>query len=233
MKPMLLSTSMVQAVLENRKSQTRRIIKIPDGMSGHPFGKAGDENNPLGFMYPCGIKRPQYNLGDIIYLRETWARMCDDTFVYLADYQGITTYDDANGEPIKWKPSIHMPKEAARLFLQITDIWSEKLQDIRYDNGDIWREGIPAVHDRDNEIRHFIYLWDCCYAKPRPVCRKIDGEKVIDFYVSYPWEDIQQTREYRGKPCYVHGNPPVFVYEFERISKEDAENDIQRLPRRI
>lgn len=71
-RPILFNTEMVRSILDGRKTCTRRVIKFPDGMTGHPIGKAGDSSNPLGVMYPGGIKRPPYQPGDILYVRETF-----------------------------------------------------------------------------------------------------------------------------------------------------------------
>ena len=71
-KPILFNTEMVRAILDGRKTCTRRVIELPENMDGVPVGKSGDSSNPLGFMYPGGIKRPPYQPGDILYVRETW-----------------------------------------------------------------------------------------------------------------------------------------------------------------
>lgn len=52
--------------------------------------------------------------------------------------------------------------------------------------------------------------------------RDESGKKVINHYISYPWEDIQETREYRGKPWHIHGNPYVWVVEFRKVHQEDV-----------
>lgn len=130
--PILFSTEMVKAILDGRKTCTRRAIKFPNGMTGRPIGKAGDNSNPLGVMYPGGIKRPPCQPGDILYVRETWCSAYDgEKFFYLADKltnreeRSLLNYDDA-----KWHQSIHMPKEAARIWLKVIDVRIEQLQDI-------------------------------------------------------------------------------------------------------
>lgn len=136
----------------------------------------------------------------------------------------------------KWRPSIHMPREAARIFLRVTDVRVERLQSIT-ELDILEKEGVtvdfpqpkpsyaslayaetrlkPAVR------KAFADLWNACYSKPHPV--KTKG--VITHYESYSWEDIQETRTYRGKPWYVIGNPWVWIIEFERISREEAQHE--------
>ena len=163
-KPILFNTEMVQAILDGRKTCTRRVVKLPKNMSGRPVGKSGD----IGFMYLGGIKRPPYQQGDILYVRETWCRygklddfdhVIDGTekYYYLADGANPTPYncflvqrngyDEYKDTPV-WHPSIHMPKEAARIWLEVTDVRVERLQEC----GEGWcidieKEGIATPQD--------------------------------------------------------------------------------------
>ena len=130
------------------------------------------------------------------------------------------------------RSALFMPKKLARLWLEITGGRVERVQDISAE--DVRAEGI----DPDEELLHcpasiteeewkeqdlkdelsrngFTLLWDSINAKPKPVYARIDGKRQITHYVSYPWEDIQETREYRGKPWKVCGNPYVWVVEFK------------------
>ena len=59
---------------------------------------------------------------------------------------------------------------------------------------------------------------DFINAEPKPQYKTVDGKKVIDHYVSYPWVDIQEIMGYKGKLLYVYGNPWVWVIEFEKIN---------------
>lgn len=214
MKPALFNTEMVRAILDGRKTETRRVVKPqPKGQlvplpeeSGWP-GYFGEADTPR-------VMRPPYFVGDILYVRETWNRIrfgngekvpFHTKYWYRAD-------DTSQNPDDKWRPSIHMPKEAARLFGLVTGLKVQRVQDIT--DEEARREGAA---DRED----FRRVWNRCYAKPRPV-KGEDGE--IDHYESYPWEDIHETRTYRGKPWYVIGNPWVWVIEFERITKEMAEN---------
>lgn len=211
-RPILFNTEMVRSILDGRKTCTRRVIKFPDGMTGHPIGKAGDSNNPLGVMYPGGIKRPPYQPGDILYVRETWqkAGLVDD-FDQVVD--GTEKYyyaagpekpcfdswvDPETGERkdrMPWRPSIHMPKEAARIFLKVTDVRVERLQEIDIEG--IRNEGLSsaAVHCGDMEIalEEWEILWNS-------TIKKSDLDR-------YGWD----------------ANPYVWVIEFERCEKPGKE----------
>lgn len=131
MKPILFNTEMVRAILEGRKTETRRVVKFPEGMTGRLPRNANDH-----LFYPCGIKYPPYKKGEILYVRETWAEWSAG-YVYKAD-------GDASEYPLsfvdKWRPSIHMPKEAARIFLRVTDVRAERLRDIT--EADAVKEGL-------------------------------------------------------------------------------------------
>lgn len=197
-KPILFNTEMVKAILDGRKTCTRRAIKFSNGTSSHPIGKAGDSSNPLGVMYPGGIKRPPYQPGDILYVRETWhkytKRVGNGESCHLAEFYGykasIANSEDAN-EP--WKPSIHMPKEATRIWLKVTDVRVERLQDIT--DKDAEREGAqpddPFDYDVDKwpNLEYFKEIWNS-------TIKKSDLD-------TYGWE----------------ANPYVWVIEFERCEK--------------
>ena len=115
-KPILFNTEMVRAIMDNRKTQTRRVA-------------AGT---------------PKYAVGDILYVRETWCFMsCIDCLA--EDHCEPIVYEDTDSissgcflyrastptDALTWRPSIHMPKCAARIFLQVTDVRTERLQDIK------------------------------------------------------------------------------------------------------
>lgn len=124
-----------------------------------------------------------------------------------------------------------MPREAARIFPRVTDVKVQHVQDITEEEArkegakkmypytdQITGETVYAYSEVGTYIAGFMCAWNDYYTKPRPV--KVKG--VIHHYESYPWEDIQETRTYRGKPWYVIGNPWVWGIAFERISKEEA-----------
>jgi len=157
-RPMLFKTEMVQAILAGTKTQTRRLLKMPPKKLEHNsitnayIGESGRE-------YKC----PYGQVGDIIWVRETFQ---ETTFLHVSDENYGYIYKasengrewEANDESWKWKPSLFMPKKAARIFLEITDIRAERLNDIS--EGDAIAEGIGRWTEErmtSKPIRYQIY----------------------------------------------------------------------------
>lgn len=136
-KPILFNTEMVRAILDGRKTCTRRIVKdgIPDdAMWGYTAF------TPKGYISCRGVYADGYGEGffklpyqseDILYVRETWGHPIslnsNKQYVFRADK--IVESGFKNDSHI-WHPSIHMPKEAARIWLKVTDVRVERLQKI-------------------------------------------------------------------------------------------------------
>lgn len=200
MKPILFNTEMVEALLSGRKTCTRRLVKFLPGENPQWTGYIKD-----GLMLyngknePCVRKAP-YQPGDILYVRETWhkyeKRVGNGEGCHIAEFYGykasIANSEDAN-EP--WKPSIYMPKEAARIWLKVTDVRVERLQDIT--DKDAEREGAqpdnPFDYDVDKwpNLEHFKEIWNSTIKK-----------SYID---SYGWQ----------------ANPWVWVIDFERCERPE------------
>lgn len=208
MKPILFNTEMVRSILDGRKTVTRRVIKcVPSCAKEMAVKRWCFYWETETAMWR--IKSP-YRPGDILYVRETWSPVCVRPVRYLYKADADIGIGEGAGLPIRWRPSIHMPREAARIFLRVENISTCRVQDTT--DEDARKEGCANRED-------FRIVWNTCCAEPRPVKGKCG---VITHYESYPWEDIQETRTYRGKPWYVIGNPWVWVIEFERISREEA-----------
>jgi hypothetical protein len=131
-KPILFNTEMTLAVLENRKSQTRRLVTPTPPTDARlvmtPDKRHGwDESRELPGLGPDDrrVYYPRYYPGDILYVRETWAEW-EGGYVFKAD--PVPAYPHSFVD--RWYPSIHMPKEAARIFLRVTDVRVERLQNI-------------------------------------------------------------------------------------------------------
>lgn len=184
MKPILFNTQMVQAILEGRKTVTRRVVKPQP--QGQPYRMGNSSCWPGCFAdsKSANVYKPPYQPGDILYVRETFVQVAAHIYWYKAD---------SPVQNILWRPSIHMPKQAARIFLRVTDVFSEPLKSIRY--FDCLAEGIPYRQMEDDIIRDFAELWDS-------TIKHADR-------ASYGWE----------------ANPWVWVIEFERISRKEANNN--------
>lgn len=190
-KPILFNTDMTVAILENRKGVTRRIMKPQPLFKTHRKFIFDDATCPRKWEDCDDItKTYRYQPGDYLYVRETWSEWTDG---YL--YKAWTGPFAQPGKPsvLKWHPSIHMPKEAARIFLKVTDVRLERLQDI--DGTGILAEGVsngksnPAMGKRWDNMQRIAFseLWDSTISKK-------DLSK-------YGWE----------------ANPWVWVIEFERV----------------
>ena len=154
-KPILFNTEMVQAILDGRKTQTRRVIKY--SCPSRPDQTLDDF---IGDKDPQGLAvYADYHPGDILWVRETWAKQFG-VYWYKAG-----PFPDGAVPPDKWRPSIHMPKEAARIFLRVLSVRTERLQDITEENARA--EGTfygALIDDSDSMILAaqdtFPELWD-------------------------------------------------------------------------
>ena len=132
-KPILLNTEEVKAILDGRKTMTRRAINAPALKQVRDPNKIYWKNDQVIFQWhgdtigEVAIK-PPYQPGDILWVRETWAKRIhsDNRYYYKADNNLGAVF---NRENDKWRPSIHMPRKAARLFLKVKDVRVERLQD--------------------------------------------------------------------------------------------------------
>ena len=219
MKPILFNTDMVRSILAGRKTVTRRVVKLQEsdwefcGMENDPYMTRIDRN---GEEYPSNetglwatfewgaefplVKAP-YQPGQILYVRETWAAWSRT----MGTPPSLYYKADGNApDGIKWHPSIHMPREAARIFLRVTDVRVERLQDIG--TYGVYQEGIPecgidpccvgtcdkCLQDQ-SPIRKFVRLWDSTIkTKDRAL---------------YGWD----------------ANPLVWVIAFERCEKPEGD----------
>ena len=162
---LLLKGEMVRAVLEGRKTQTRtplrkqpppEVCNIRRGVTGWCEGFDKDEWNTS-----YGIDCP-WQIGDRLWVRETWT-------IYLSDEGTSSVFYKADRlvMPLahsKWRPSIHMPRWASRINLEITGVRVERIQDIRANEKDLIAEGMHR-EDKRSYSDEFHDLWDSIYAK--------------------------------------------------------------------
>lgn len=195
-KPILFNTEMVRAIMDGRKSCTRRMVKPqPNEKHTYPLGFVTDstEKKEVGCFgfgineYSGSIQytKPQYQPGDILYVRETWGHPIslnsDKQYVFRADK--IAESGFKNDSHI-WHPSIHMPKKAARIWLNVTNVRVERLQDMTDDDAEA-----EGCFDYTSTALGFPDIWDS-------TIKKSDLDR-------YGWDT----------------NPWVWVIEFERCEK--------------
>lgn len=184
-KPILFNTEMVRAILDDRKTCTRRLVKFLPGENPKWTGYLKDGLMLYNGKNELCIRKVPYQPGDILYVRETFVQAAAHIFWYKADNKNFLSKCKA------WKPSIHMPKEAARIFLKVTDVRVERLQEIDIDG--ICNEGLPSMSvyagDMDIALEEWKILWDS-------TIKKSDLDR-------YGWD----------------ANPYVWVIEFERCEK--------------
>lgn len=253
-KPILFNTEMVRAILDGRKTCTRRVIKPqPDEKHIYPLGYVTDstEKKNVG-CFGFGIdeysgsvqyaKQP-YHPGDILYVRETWQCWRAHRYEATADIRFRAGGDDvrlqfANGSTDsidrydfdtfvhkwfshngEWKPSLFMPKEAARIWLKVTDVRVERLQEI--DEDGVWDEGFkfkPPCLTRVSADGHTCELDGPCMSSIK-YCDMTMGE----LFGRELW-----NRTIKKSDLDRYGwdaNPWVWVVEFERCEKpEDNQN---------
>lgn len=172
MKPILFNTEMVRAILDGRKTVTRRIIK-PQPKSEVVF-YLGQWQETQMCANGLRILIPPVQIGDVLYVRETWGHtaglpgISEEATVYAADFSD-KELAHLKDKHFRWRPSIHMPKDLARLFLKVTDVRAERLQNISADGCTM--EGIwplysgPAGGRTEYYHDKFSYLWDSTIPK--------------------------------------------------------------------
>ncbi|RGG42131.1 hypothetical protein DWX96_00685 [Roseburia sp. AF22-2LB] len=225
MKPILFNTEMVRAILDGRKTCTRRLVKFLPGENSQWTGYIKD-----GLMLyngrnePC-IRKVPYQPGDIMYVRETWQYLYEldgneqiiegtGKYYYAAtDTIPFDTYVDASGvthERVPWHPSIHMPKEAARIWLKVTGVRMERLQEMK--PVDVIKEGAyPDCWDCLNTYGESGL--QCCYGTEEQ-CSQCDE-------VMMEWEKLW-TSTIKKSDIDRYGwdaSPWVWVIKFERCEK--------------
>ena len=154
-KPIIFNTEMVRANLDRRKSQTRRPIK---GLDASQWEKSLLEAG----RWQEAIKCP-WQIGDRLWVRETWCLDYEEEPVYKVDVDRLIEFKMIPSDIYKWRPSIHMPRWASRILLEITNIRVERLQEIQ--GHDLIEEGIGCgglADDFAEDILRFRKFWDSC-----------------------------------------------------------------------
>ena len=273
MKPILFNTEMVRAILEGRKTVTRRVIKgarskfhlfhflgletdpdicsinkwgdeVPKTVKGLYAEFEADDSYPIDFPM---FKSP-YQVGDILYVRETWRPTVGKMHTMSRDGKRIVyTSDDHNGYEYKahclgvsdfyfpdgfkesedyehmseitskgkWHPSIHMPKEAARIFLKVTDVRVERLQDMTED--DVCSEGAENLICSCEHIDYSVVPPEPCFNICNACKDCIIDHSYQELFGRQIWDSTINKKDLDKYGWNV--NPWVWVIEFERIEK--------------
>ena len=216
-RPIIFSGPMIRAILDGRKTQTRRVVKPQPQLINGKFEMSSSESDA--WPEPCvwlaltpsgkfGLNAPPYykcpygNPGDRLWVRETW-RPCGDDEMSMARIEALRPSiaykaDEEWDNDSKWKPSIHMPRWASRILLEITDIRVERLKEISGE--DACLEGTGFIDRRG----------DLCHAGNHP-------SYSISIF-SRLWDSINGK-----KPgCSWANNPWVWVVEFKKVGDTEA-----------
>ena len=204
-RPILFSGSMVRALLAGTKTQTRRVVKPQprrvDG--GVPFGDAPQwaHAEPGTAMMHC----PHGKRGDRLWVREAFCKIIGQSGGWIeTDYRATYTHGFRLGDSLgirkKWTPSIHMPRDASRITLEITSVRVERLQDIS--EADARAEGCTQNHNG--------YFW----GGPHQTGGLKQMATALQAYQDL-WESI-------NGPGSWDANPWVWVLEFRRLNAEQS-----------
>lgn len=215
--PILFNTEMVRAILDGRKNCTRRICKdaneytVPDmdfyNADRRTYAVHNFANREHSEQLSTAERTCPICTGDILYVRETWKK-APNGYYYYEDWQRNDIADVT-----KWKPSIHMPKEAARIWLKVTNMRVERLQEMK--PVDVIKEGAyPDCWDCLNTYGESGS--QCCYGTEEQ-CSQCDE-------VMMEWEKLW-TSTIKKSDIDRYGwnaNPYVWVIEFERCEKPET-----------
>ncbi|MCC3159719.1 hypothetical protein LJ737_20930 [Hymenobacter sp. 15J16-1T3B] len=227
-RPILFAGAMVRAILSGQKTQTRRAVKldhlIPKRMQDEAstvesFFNANPVWTQQGFIEASNLC-PYGQPGDRLYVRETWANLTAEvegqptgredgdtwgpTWVYKAntgDEQGMADCG------MKWKPSIHMPRRASRILLEIVSVRVERLQDMS--EADAVAEGLKICPNMNGRPGSTGYVFPDCHYDKAGLCHSM---AVTAF--SQGWDSIYGESETQA----WQANPWVWVIEFRRIN---------------
>lgn len=228
-KPILFNTEMVQAIIQGRKTQTRRIVKGIECLNVYRAVPAEDAYETLGkwdFFHGWsengamidaveGIKAP-YSVGDVLWVRETWDKAPESSRNVFHEVYYYKADGDLRPESWQsnWHPSIHMPKEAARIFLKVKGVRVERLQNITPEEVEAEGTDMDAWYEHD-EWQH--QVGDGFVADETMVV----FETLCGFFGHRVWDNTMQSLEQYEKYGW-DANPWVWSIEFERCEKPEG-----------
>lgn len=212
-KPILFSTPMVGALLDDRKNQTRRLVRgiqsdddvFQTIMTKRRLWDSTKEVAPgpvatnAVFINKNGKEykiKSKFQVGDILWVRETFAELKNGHNEVFNEYKANGVSNNGDNGTWNWKPSIFMPKVAARLFLEVTSVRVERLRDIFH--ADAVDEGIEFKEGKTKRLYHNYLTLD--YG-----CNELFSFMTL-------WQSIHGIESWEQ-------NPYVWVYKFKKIDK--------------
>lgn len=243
-KPVLFNTEMVRAILDGRKTVTRRLVKNLEIEESNGLVILYEKNeddafciSPMEYAKKEMVSYCQFQPGDVLYVRETWCYHKDAKNPWYG-YKADGDYRDVD---LKWHPSLHMPKEAARIFLRVKDVRVERLQDITEEQAKA--EGICRLYDDMSKEEYEAWARKVGKMEPQEECSFKNylwhgnfgscgcGNKLSDAWeyqfsgydsavssFSSLWNTTVELKDWNQYGW--DANPWVWVIEFERIEPE-------------
>lgn len=236
--PILFNGNMVRAILNNHKTVTRRLVKPtlrPDESGFQVLANMGTKERWIekvdlegrSFDFPRYVA-PPYQPGDVLYVRETWQYLYEldgndqiiegtGRYYYAAtDTTPFDTYVDPDGVThpnVLWRPSIHMPKAAARIWLRVTDVYPQRLQEMTLD--DFEKEGVSPEGAKECKCA---WEFDGCRENS---CTNKDAYHLNCYTVPFAALWNSTIRKDQLDIYGLAANPWVWVIEFKRCDKSE------------
>lgn len=218
-KPILFTTEMIRAILSKKKVMTRRVVK-PSNTVNFQVKKDTLDFNRVFSNGNLGVKvvgednalwrgQCKYQVGDTLYVKETFHKIDDgvmEQYAYKADYR-----DDFVWKNTKWTPSVFMPKEASRIYLNVTGVRSEKIRNIS--RVEIRKEGIRPLQDPNVLSKDGQWVWKN-YQGNEHFPHNF-GEGMDKSWISL-WDSINAKKGYS-----YESNPMVWVIQFEMTKQTE------------
>ena len=217
-RPILFSAPMIRAILDGRKTQTRRILKMPKGgyiEDGIPLRHVGGD-------YFNAIPCPYGERGDRLWVRETWQAYDGGSFKTafgvartfsrepkLGDTIEFKADKDLSKCFINWRPSIHMPRWASRITLEVTEVRVERVQEITEE--DAKAEGVRAVTKDSKVVKYCVY--DQSSDTSSTAWQEMPNSARGAFKTL--WDKLNAPRGFGWD-----ANPWVWVVSFKRVEQE-------------
>lgn len=177
-RPILLNTPMVRAILEGRKTVTRRVIRLQPESRFIRMTESSCYPGCFAIEGTSMVIRPPCQPGDILWVRETWCESMGQAGKYFyRAYAGPR--DEMKGYAHsfnRWHPSIHMPRDAARLFLRVTMVRAERLREMVL--ADVLMEGVQEADTYEHTWDLWHQTWDSTI---KPADRPVYG------WAANPW----------------------------------------------